>query len=88
MELRDATGNPEDPVPRGPGNFFTPQFPGKIEFSTPHSPRSTPLFPEDPEKACFMIFNFFVCKKMIPKLGHLKNSSKLETNLFNSFSNP
>ena len=24
---RDATRNPEDPIPRGPGHFFTPQFP-------------------------------------------------------------
>ena len=24
---RDATRNPEDPVPRGPGQFFTPWFP-------------------------------------------------------------
>ena len=24
---RDATGNPEDPVPQGPGHFFTPRFP-------------------------------------------------------------
>ena len=23
---RDATGNPEDPVPRGPDHIFTPQF--------------------------------------------------------------
>ena len=24
---RDATRNPKDPIPRGPGDFFTPRFP-------------------------------------------------------------
>ena len=36
-----------------------------------------PVPQESKKKACFM-----------PKRGHLRNSSKLETSLFNSFSNP
>ena len=35
-----------------------------------------------------MFFHYFFLSKMIPKRGHLRDSSKLETSSFNSFSNP
>ena len=42
---RDATGNPEDPVPRAMAIFSLP--------NSPRNEKCNPRFPEDPDKACF-----------------------------------
>ena len=39
-QTRDATGNPEDPIPWGPGHFFTPRFPEEYNLALPNSSRS------------------------------------------------
>ena len=45
---RDSTRSPVDPIPRGPGHFFTPRFPDEYDLSLLRSP---PIFLEVPEKA-------------------------------------
>ena len=73
-------------------NVFT-HFMGITRDATGNPPQGPrPFFnspiPPGPQKSMFYNNLLLFCRKIIPKRGHLRNSSKLETCLLNLFSNP
>ena len=67
VEIRDATGNPEDPVPRGPSHFFTPRFPEEYNLALPVPRGPRHYSPRTPKKHVLWYSTSFFVEKWYQK---------------------